>query len=179
MMNMHHLRRALALMTISAAAVAIQALPASATHESGNHLTFAPVASSPAPDANGTGIINYVKGTSTEEPNTQWTSSFHFDGLSAGATYSVVVRGRFADPKAFSTLCTFAASTSGNGGCATRFTGLQRLAVAQLRQGGTDGAPVLQATRQAVVAGPGSITSSGDCREPAQAGSTCDAPGRA
>ena len=41
-----------------------------------------------------------------------------------------------------------------------------------------NGTPVLQATRQAVVTGPGSITSDGGCREPAQAGSTCEAPGR-
>ncbi len=67
---------------------------------------------------------------------------------------------------------------SGNGGCATAFTGLEKLGVSQLVTGAdASGAPVLQATRQGLAMGPGSITSSGGCREPAQGGSTCAAPG--
>ena len=159
--------------------VMLLALPASAlaAHESNNKLTFAPVAGSPSPDAAGGGVINYIKGISGEEPDTAWSSSFRFNGLAPATAYTVVVRGRFADATAFSAICDFTTNGAGSGGCQSNFLGLQRLAIAQLRLGGVGGTPVLQATRQAVVAGPGAITSDGGCREPDQAGSTCDAPG--
>lgn len=159
--------------------VAVLALPATAlaAHESTNTLVFAPVAGSPAPDGAGGGIINYIKGTSEEEPDTAWSSAFRFSGLVPDTTYTVVVRGRFADPTVFSAICEFTTNASGVGACQSQFLGLERLAIAQLRLGGVDGTPILQATRQAVVSGPGSITSEGGCREPDQAGSTCEAPG--
>ncbi len=159
--------------------VALLAVPATAlaAHESNNKLVFAPVAGSPAPGAAGDGVINYIKGTSEEEPDTAWSSAFRFSGLAPDTTYSVVVRGRFADPTVFSAICEFTTNVSGIGTCQSQFTGLERLAIAQLRLGGVDGTPVLQTTRQAVVAGPGSITSDGGCREADQMGSTCEAPG--
>lgn len=101
-----------------------------------------------------------------------------YSGLTPSTGYTVVVRGRFADPATFSGICSFTTNAQGNGSCHSRFTGLQRLAISQLRIGGETGAPVLQATRQAVASGPGSIVSRGGCREPDQAGSTCTAPGR-
>lgn len=165
------LTRTLATIGISAAAMATLALPASAAHESNNRLQFAPVSGSAG--ASGTGTINYVKGTSGAEPNTEWTSSFRFRGLEAGVSYTVVLRGRFADPMAFSEICSFTANAAGVGSCSSQFTGLRRLAVAQLRTPTATGTPVLQATRQSVIAGPGTITSSGGCREPDQMGSTC------
>ncbi len=174
---MKTLTRTLAMIGISAAALATLALPASAAHESNNRLVFAPVATAPSSTASGTGTINYVKGTSGEEPYTEWTSSFRFTGLAADTGYTVVVRGRFLNALAFSDICSFTTNSTGVGSCTSRFTGLQRLAVAQLRVTAT-GTPVLQATRQAVVSGPGSITSSGGCREPDQVGTTCAAPGR-
>lgn len=159
---------------------ALLAAPAAAfaAHESSNKLVFEPVAGSVAPDGAGRGVINYIKGISEEEPDTAWSSAFQFSGLASGTEYTVVVRGRFADPAAFSAICAFTTNAAGMGGCQSQFLGLQRLAVAQLRLGGVGGTPVLQATRQAVVSGPGSITSDGGCREPEQAGSTCEAPGR-
>jgi len=171
----------LAAVTIAAGSALVLGAPAAmAAHESSNALSYAPVANSSAPDASGRGVINYVKGTSGEEPNTQWTSSFRFSGLAPDVTYTVTVKGRFAVATDSSAICSFTTSTSGAGGCAARFTGLQRLAVSQLVTGDSaQGAPVLQATRQAVVAGPGSITSRGGCREPEQMGSTCAAPSRA
>ena len=162
--------------------VALLALPASAlaAHESNNKLTFAPVAGSLAPDGAGSGIINYIKGTSEDEPDTAWSSAFRFSGLAPDTTYTVVIRGQFADATAFSAICELTTNGSGNGACQSQFLGLQRLAIAQLRLGGVGGTPVLQATRQAVLpGGPGAITSDGGCREPDQAGSTCEAPGRA
>ena len=148
-----------------------------AAHESNNKLSFEPTATSSLPGASGSGVINYVKGISGTEPDTAWTSAFRFSGLTPDAMYTVVVRGRFADPTVFSGICTFSANAAGVGTCQSDFLGLQRLAIAQLRVGGETGVAVLQATRQAVVAGPGSITSDGGCREPDQAGSTCAAPG--
>jgi len=161
--------------------VALVALPGSAlaAHESSNKLDFAPVAGSATPDAAGSGVINYIKGTSGEEPDTAWSSSFRFSGLTAGSAYTVVVRGRFADATAFSAICDFTANATGMGACQEQFLGLQRLAIAQLRLGGAGGTPVLQATRQSVLpGGPGSITSDGGCRESDQGGSQCEAPGR-
>jgi hypothetical protein len=164
------------------AAIAIAALSAFtwgasyAAHESANQLTFAPVAGSASPDGSGAGMINYIKGTSGEEPDTEWASSFRFSGLEVNTMYTVAVRGRFVDAMAFSGICSFTTDDAGNGTCQERFTGLQRLGVAQLRLGGEGGTPVLQATRPA--GGPGTIVSHGGCREPEQMASGCDAPGR-
>jgi len=172
------MKQVLAAVVAVAALGAVSAITALAAHESNNALTFAPVAGSPSPDASGSGVINYVKGISGEEPDTAWTSSFHFTGLMPDTAYSVAVRGRFADAAAFSDVCTFTTKSSGAGSCASDFIGLQRLAIVQLRLGGEDGMPVLQATRQSVApGGPGEIVSRGGCREPDQAGSTCEAPG--
>ncbi len=160
------------------ALAAFAALPALAAHESNNSLSFAPVAGSPSPNASGSGVINYVKGISGEEPDTVWNSSYAFTGLAPDTTYTVAVRGRFADLTVFSGICTFTTNGTGAGSCENTFVGLRRLAIAQLRLGGESGTPVLQATRQAVVSGPGEIVSRGGCREPDQMGSTCQAPGR-
>ena len=169
----------LAAVTIGAGSALVLGAPAAmAAHESSNALSYAPVANSLAPYASGRGVINYVKGTSGAEPNTEWTSSFRFSGLAPDVTYTVTVKGRFAVATDSSAICSFTTSTSGAGGCSARFTGLRRLAVSQLVTGDSAQAPVLQATRLAVVAGPGSITSRGGCREPEQMGSTCAAPGR-
>ena len=170
------MRKLIALLGLAA----LLALPATAfaAHESNNKLVFAPVAGSSAPEGAGSGVINYIKGISEEEPDTAWSSAFRFSGLAADTAYAVVVRGQFTDPTVFSAICEFTTNANGIGGCQSQFTGLQRLAIAQLRLGGVGGTPVLQATRLAVVSGPGSITSDGGCREPDQAGSTCEAPGR-
>jgi hypothetical protein len=141
-----------------------------AAHESNNDLTFAPVANSPSPNASGQGTINYIKGLSGEEPNTNWASTFQFAGLEPNTMYTIVVQGRFADPAAFSGICTFSTNNQGNGSCQNRFTSLQRLGVAQLRLGGEGGTVVLEARRAS-----GSIVSSGACREAPQVG--CEAPG--
>ncbi|MCP9488224.1 MAG: hypothetical protein MSC30_20475 [Gaiellaceae bacterium MAG52_C11] len=148
----------------------LAALPALASHESNNALTFAPVVGSASPEASGTGTINYVKGASTE-PDTVWTSSFRFSGLAPATAYSVVVFSR-------GEICTFTSTATGTGHCENTFVSLPKLGIAQLRVGGNAGPAVLQATRQAVASGPGEIVSRGGCREPDQAGSTCAAPGR-
>lgn len=114
-----------------------------AAHESSNSPSFAPVAISSAPDGGGQGVIGYVKGTSGEEPTTEWTSSFRFFDLTPGTACTVTVKGRFAIATASSAICSFTTTSSGDGGCSTRFTGLQRLAVSQLVTGDTAaGVPV-------------------------------------
>ena len=149
-----------------------------AAHESSNKLAFAAVTNSLSPEASGSGVINYIKGISAGEPDTAWSSAFRFTGLESDTTYTVVVRGRFTVATVFSEICTFTTNRAGVGTCQSQFTGLQRLAIAQLRLGGVGGTPVLQATRQTVLpGGPGSITSDGGCREPESAGAICDAPG--
>jgi hypothetical protein len=154
----------------------LAALPALASHEANNALTFAPVASSPSPDASGEGIVNYVSGQSTSEPDTAWTSSFHFSGLAGNTTYTIVL---FMAGVPHSGICSFTSNVIGNGGCSSTFGTLDRFGSAQLRLGGEAGTPVLQATRHATGdVGPGEIIARGDCREPDQLRSLCDAPGR-
>jgi hypothetical protein len=154
------------------ATLTVGTLSAAATHESNNELTYAPVGTL-TPDATGSGIINYVKGLSGNEPDTIWVSSFHFAGLVPDTQYTVTVKGRVP-----AGICTFTTKATGNGSCESEFMSLPKLAVSQLHIGSETGPVVLQATRQSILAGPGEIISRGACREPVQAGSTCDAPGR-
>jgi hypothetical protein len=163
---------------VTAVLVSTAAPPTFASHEGDNSLTFAPVPQSPLPTAAGIGLINYVAGTSAIGPNSVWTSAFQFRGLTANAPYTVVVAGRFADPTAFSGLCSFTTDSSGNGGCGSQFLGLSRLTIAQLRWGNEAGLPVLQATWQTASFGPGSIDHQGDCEQPSGAGTVCQASGR-
>ena len=154
----------------------LAALPALASHEGNNALTFAPVTGSASPEASGAGIVYYIKGRSTEEPDTFWTSSFNFAGLAPHTTYTVVL---FMAGVPHSGICTFTSNAIGHGGCTNRFETLDRFGSAQLRLGGEGGTPVLQATRHATGdVGPGEIISRGNCREPDQLRSLCDAPGR-
>ena len=166
------MKYALAAILAVLATLIVGTISVAATHESNNELTYAPVGTL-APDATGSGIINYVKGLSGEEPNTVWNSSFHFTGLAPDTQYTVTVKGRVP-----SGICTFTTRTTGDGSCENQFKSLPKLAVSQLHLGAETGLVVMQATRQSVVAGPGDIISRGACREPAQAGSTCEAPGR-
>lgn len=153
----------------------LAAIPAVASHEGNNALTFAPAAGSPSPAASGSGIVNLVAGRSTAEPGTVWTSSFHFAGLAAATTYTVVL---FANNVAQPGTCTFTTNLNGHGGCTSTFATLDRFGMAQLRLGDDTGAPVLQATRQSTNSGPGTVVSRGDCRHPEQIRSLCEAPGR-
>jgi hypothetical protein len=125
-------------------------------HFGKNRLRFSAVEPFLFPDATGTGIVDYKGG---REPSSQWRASFRFTGLEAGASYTVVIRGRFgaAGSRAadsFTPLCSFKTDAVGQGGCFWYFRGLARLNVVQLRAGGDNGTPVLGARRPR---GPGSI----------------------
>src|SRR5215212_12106753 len=121
-----------------------------------NRLKFATVEPFLLPDATGTGIVDYKGGS---EPSSQWRASFRFTGLEAGASYTVVIRGRFGAvgshaADSFTPLCSFKTDAVGQGGCFWYFRGLARLNLVQLRAGGDNGTPVLGARRPR---GPGSI----------------------
>ena len=166
------MKRSLLVLSVAVCLGSLAALPALASHEGNNALTFATVPGSPSPDASGAGIVNYVMGQSTSRTtDTAWTSAFRFAGLVPDTTYTVVVVGRGG-------ICTFTTNAVGRGSCNGTFVSLPRFGVAQLRLGGDTGTPVLQATRQHVLSGPGEIVSRGDCREPHQELSLCEAPGR-
>jgi hypothetical protein len=114
-----------------------------------NRLTFSPVAPFLLPDAAGSGIVDYKGG---REPVSRWRASFRFSGLEPGATYTVVIRGRFGardslEATAFIRLCSFQADGQGQGGCFWYFRGLARLTVVQLRAGDGNGTQVLEANR--------------------------------
>jgi hypothetical protein len=143
------------------AVLAFSSFPAAAQfrdlgHFGKNRLKFAAVEPFLLADATGTGIVDY-KGS--REPASQWRASFQFSGLEPGASYTVVIRGRFGatgSPEAgsFTPLCTFSADDTGQGGCFWYFRGLARLNLVQLRAGSENGTQVLEANR---FRGPGSI----------------------
>jgi hypothetical protein len=125
-------------------------------HFGKNRLKFATVEPFSLPDATGTGIIDFKGG---REPSSQWRASFRFAGLEPGASYTVVIRGRFGAPGSpeagdLTPLCSFSADDLGQGGCFWYFRGLARLSLVQLRAGDENGSPVLEANR---ARGPGSI----------------------
>ena len=149
-----------ALLGVLAALLAFSPVPGAAQdigHFGKNRLEFAPVDAATLPNAAGTGIVDYKGG---KEPASQWRATFRFSGLEAGASYTVVVRGRAgaqdsAEAALFTPLCSFSADEQGNGNCFWYFRGLARLNVVQLRQGDENGPRVLQASRDGEL---GSIT---------------------
>lgn len=142
-----------------AALLAFSVFPVAAEnigHFGKNRLEFAATERLLLPDARGTGIVDYKGG---KEPSSQWRASFRFTGLEPGASYAVVIRGRFGasgspEAIAFTPLCSFHADGVGQGGCFWYFRGLARLNLVQLRVGNEEGVQVLEANR---VRGSGSI----------------------
>lgn len=150
-------------------------LPAFAHHLEdckSHRLTFDPVLNSPSPEAGGMGKVKRVKPASGETSETAvFNTNFHFMDLAPNTFYTVAVRGAFStDPNTYGAICSFVSNHNGNGKCRNQVTGLQRLQVAQLRQGNENGTPVLQATREGFGTGPGLIESRG-CREEGEEGS--------
>src|SRR5829696_4646699 len=89
--------KAAALWSLLAALLAFGVSPTVAQHQTIGHLgknrlTFAPVAPFVLPEATGTGIVDYRGG---REPSSRWRASFRFSGLQPGASYTVVIEGRF------------------------------------------------------------------------------------
>ena len=142
------------------ALLAFSALPTAAqdvAHLGTNQLIFEPVGNSAFPDATGKGIVDYRGG---DQESSRWRASFRFSGLEANATYTVVIKDRFADSDtadetSVSPLCSFQTDGEGKGNCFWYFRGLVRLNVVQLRTKDETGRRVLQASRSG---DPGSIT---------------------
>lgn len=143
---------------IGAAAIAY------AVHETGNNkLTFAPVANSFSPNAQGygeteitQGKIDSAPGDGVDDGTDVWQASFKFSGLNPRQMYTITVPGRYdAPPPAESGIVSFVTDSYGNSRTYFEFVGLARLGVARLRLGGDQGPVVLQATRAA--GGPGTI----------------------
>ena len=140
------------LLACAVAVLAFGASPAAAQsigYFGKNRLTFSSVAPFLLPDAVGSGIVDYKGG---REPVSQWRASFRFSGLEPGASYTVVIRGRFGargslEANAFTPLCSFQADLQGQGGCFWYFRGLARLTLVQLRAGDGNGTQVLEANR--------------------------------
>lgn len=121
---------------------------ADAAHESTNTLTFAPANGAPA-GASGAGLIEYQGG---EDEASRWTTTFSFTGLQPDTRYVVMVQGRFGEDaspsaRAFTPLCSFVTSATGDGVCWHYIRQLRRLSIVELRQGNASGSTVLAATR--------------------------------
>lgn len=134
------------------ALLAFSALPTAAqdiAHFGTNRLVFEPVGDLASPDATGKGVVDYRGGN---EQSSRWRASFRFSGLEANASYTVVIKGRFADSDTadetpFNPLCSFQTDGEGKGNCFWYFRGLARLNVVQLRTEDETGRRVLQASR--------------------------------
>jgi hypothetical protein len=150
---------ALLALALAVAVLAFGASPVAAQnigHFGKNRLEFSSIEPFLLPDATGSGIVDYKGGN---EPSSQWRASFRFTGLEPGASYTVVIRGRFGargsiEANALTPLCSFQADVQGQGGCFWYFRGLARLTLVQLRAGDENGTQVLAASRSG---GAGSI----------------------
>jgi len=140
-----------------------------AVHDSTNMLVFEVVDGSGSPPATGEGVIEYRGGS---ELDSRWTVQLRFGGLAAGERYVAVVQGRYGaagqpNGDEFNELCSFEATSTGDGGCWWYLVRMQQVNVVQLRLGAVDGPPVVQATRNGD--GPGSITSFPNAYSPPEA----------
>ena len=152
--------RAAALWSALLALLAFSAFPAAAQdigYFGKNRLEFEPVDSFSFPDVTGTGIVDYQGG---KEPSSQWRASLRFTGLEAGASYTVMMIGRFGDPGSpdaddFTPLCSVQTDDEGKGGCFWYFRGLARLNLVQLRTEDENESRMLEASRSGNL---GSIT---------------------
>ncbi len=133
------------------------ALAVAPVHYGTNSVSFDATGRTLPSGARGRGEIDYNGGT---EPQSRWSSTFRFSGLSPNTDYEVVVRGRFGENGSneateYSELCSFTSGEDGAGSCFAYFRGLERLDAVQVRQADDD-RRVMQATRSS--SGVGSIT---------------------
>ncbi|MDQ3413232.1 MAG: hypothetical protein M3509_14060 [Chloroflexota bacterium] len=122
---------------------------ARADHEGINLVTFAAVDGSPAPNASGTGQMEYHGGV---EPVSRWTSTFAFAGLEPETTYVVMVMGRAGEDgsaaaQAESPICAFESDAAGSGHCWDYELGMRRIGVVLLRHDDETATVVMRATR--------------------------------
>lgn len=143
------------------AALAVgMASPASAAHNGNNRATLMGVA--PEVDASGQAIVNYREGTGT------FNGRVTVQNLIPGETYEFYVTGAAAGAAGV-LICSGEANAGGVFTCSTQDLRLPGFATTQVRE--ADGEVVAT----------GVFARRGNCRDPQQAGSQCeanDAPGR-
>lgn len=137
----------------STAALLVPALPASAAHEGNN---FADLVG----EGTGTATVNYVKGREDEE----WTGRASVIGLDAG-DYTFTVTS--PNGQVTTTVCSFTATGTGAAGCSNSSFDVGGFLTAEIRDEAGD------------VVASGTFERRGNCREPEQAGTQCEAPGLA
>ncbi len=154
--------RAAVLWIVLVALITVGVSPAAAQnqnigHFGKNRLKFAPVEPFLLPDATGTGIVDYKGG---KEPSSQWRASFRFTGLEPGASYTVVIRGRFGarglpGSEMPSPRCAHSRPTMRGRVAASGISAAWRGSIScSCVTGNENGTPVLEANRSR---GPGSI----------------------
>ncbi|MGH2739703.1 MAG: hypothetical protein ACRDH6_04370 [Actinomycetota bacterium] len=102
----------------------------------------------------GTAIMNYSEGTGT------FSGHANVQGLAAGSYTYRVNNSTLTNPQ---TICTFEASGSGSAGCSAQHLSLAGFAVAQI------------VDQSSNVVASGTFARRGNCRDPDQAGSQCEA----
>ena len=108
------------------------------------------------PDATGQAIVNYREGTGT------FNGSIAVKNLEPGETYTFLVRGATGE----TIICMDEANSSGTFTCSAQDLTLPGFGMAVVR----DGAGMEVAT--------GTFDRRGNCRDPQQGGSLCEAPGQ-
>ena len=151
---MPRLIRYLLTVALAAAGLAAAAAPASAAHNGNNR---AEVTGSGDPDAHGDAVVNYREGTGT------FNGTISVRSLDPGETYTFLVR---SPAGAETPICSDEASPGGVFSCSEQ----------DLRLGGFTRAVVRDESGTEVAGG--MFDRRGNCRDPQQNGSQCNAPGR-
>lgn len=144
-------RQLLGALALSASLLVLGASPASAAHNGNNRAELSGEGSS------GNAVVNYSEGQGTFNGTTKVT------GLEPGETYTFTVNLNGDNPQE---ICEFVAGRNGAGGCAA-----QGLPLAGFSQ-----AAILDDAGATVASG--TFDRRGNCRDPQQAASQCEAPGQ-
>ena len=144
---------------VAAALLVVLVAPgvASAAHNGNNRAELSPVAD---PDATALAIVNYAEGRG------DFNGNVSASGLAPGGTYTLVVR-LGANEASDQTICSGTADVFGALSCSAQ----------HLTLGGFNTAVVEDAAGEDVARGV--FARRGNCRDPEQGGSLCDAPGHA
>ena len=152
------MRRKTVLVVAAVSLLAMLAIPggASAAHNGNNRAELAPGTD---PDATGVAIVNYSEGRG------DFNGNITVSGLAPGATYTFVVRLAGAE-MTDQTICSGTANQQGTFTCTAQHRPLNGFSMAVVEDSlGNDVASGVFARR-------------GNCRDPDQNGSQCDAPGQ-
>lgn len=146
------MRRPLIVVTLATATVAVVAGSALAAHNGNNRAELTGAGS-------GIAIVNYSEGTGT------FNGAIRVSGLAPNTAYAFYVAGAGAGT-AGRLICSDTSDGAGNFTCSEQHLSLPGFASAQLR------------TASGTVVVAGLFERRGNCRDPDQAGSQCDAPGQ-